>query len=53
MANAVYRRMFDGAFVTTSAEKPIRRDVFQSMGTFSGVLHSCGHRKVLTWHALP
>ena len=20
------------------------------MGTFSGVLHSCGHRKVLTWH---
>ena len=23
----------------------------QSMGTFSGVLHSCGHRKVLTWHS--
>ena len=22
----------------------------QSMGTFSGVLHLCGHRKVLTWH---
>jgi len=21
------------------------------MGTFSGVLHSCGHRKVLTWHS--
>ena len=20
------------------------------MGTFSGVLHLCGHRKVLTWH---
>jgi len=23
----------------------------QSMGPFSGVLHSCGHRKVLTWHS--
>ena len=28
MANAVYRRIFDDAFVMTSAEKPIRRDVF-------------------------
>ena len=23
----------------------------QSMGTFNGVLHSCGHRMVLTWHS--
>ena len=28
MAKAVYRRIFDDVFVTTSAEKPIRRDVF-------------------------
>jgi len=28
MANAVYRRIFDDVFVMTSAEKPIRRDVF-------------------------
>ena len=25
---------------------------YQSMGTFSGVLHSCGIRKVLTWSSL-
>ena len=28
MANAVYRRIFDDVLVATSAEKPIRRDVF-------------------------
>jgi hypothetical protein len=28
MANATYRRIFDDVFVMTSAEKPIRRDVF-------------------------
>jgi len=28
MANAVYRRIFDDVFAMTSAEKPIRHDVF-------------------------
>jgi hypothetical protein len=28
MANAAYRRLFDDVFVATSAEKPVRRDVF-------------------------